>query len=371
MIYNRAMQTARAKPKRSLRTRAPARGAIVRTDRRRLCAELSTKCRPKRNLKNRSCARLGTFSKDPIGFAAGDANLYRYVGNGPTTKTDPSGLEETFTLPFQISQEQIDAMNEYERLNDRSTIQLPLPGQQLPSVPVPASITNFMNGNFPFVFRESPGDKFKFIAEPFGTGIFHWMHAAKGNGNFSQMKDIGCAGVVMAIAGTLNIFSSDTRGFYYPGEPDRALADALRAAGRMHAEGKKPHIFAWRFGSQQWIRNGNQLPRAGEIPRGYMTMASPARGNNAGGINPWDAAIYVPNDECWYGGNIGNANSANNWFQRNIIPFQPMRVVYWPNFKTFKSTYTQLFDTTFVFVVPEGPGTEETPRMPSGGGLAN
>ena len=38
---------------------------------------------------------LGQFiSKDPIGFAAGDANLYRYVGNGPTNATDPSGLVE-------------------------------------------------------------------------------------------------------------------------------------------------------------------------------------------------------------------------------------------------------------------------------------
>ncbi|TWT75087.1 RHS repeat-associated core domain-containing protein [Allorhodopirellula solitaria] len=42
------------------------------------------------------------LSNDPIGFAAGDANLYRYVGNGPTTKTDPSGLEPpnpTFAIP--------------------------------------------------------------------------------------------------------------------------------------------------------------------------------------------------------------------------------------------------------------------------------
>jgi len=36
------------------------------------------------------------FSQDPIGFAAGDANLYRYVGNGPMTKTDPSGLNHIF-----------------------------------------------------------------------------------------------------------------------------------------------------------------------------------------------------------------------------------------------------------------------------------
>ncbi len=34
----------------------------------------------------------GTFiSKDPLNFAAGDANLYRYVGNDPTNFVDPSG----------------------------------------------------------------------------------------------------------------------------------------------------------------------------------------------------------------------------------------------------------------------------------------
>ncbi len=32
------------------------------------------------------------ISKDPIGFAAGDSNLYRYVGNSPTNAADPSGL---------------------------------------------------------------------------------------------------------------------------------------------------------------------------------------------------------------------------------------------------------------------------------------
>ncbi|XZE18697.1 RHS repeat-associated core domain-containing protein [Pirellulaceae bacterium SH449] len=34
------------------------------------------------------------ISQDPIGFAAGDENLYRYVGNKPTMATDPSGLYE-------------------------------------------------------------------------------------------------------------------------------------------------------------------------------------------------------------------------------------------------------------------------------------
>jgi hypothetical protein len=33
------------------------------------------------------------LQEDPIGFDAGDVNLYCYVGNAPTVATDPSGLE--------------------------------------------------------------------------------------------------------------------------------------------------------------------------------------------------------------------------------------------------------------------------------------
>ncbi len=37
-------------------------------------------------------AGLGTFvSRDPVGYAAGDPNLYRYVGNSPVTSVDPNG----------------------------------------------------------------------------------------------------------------------------------------------------------------------------------------------------------------------------------------------------------------------------------------
>ena len=38
------------------------------------------------------------LSQDPSGFAAGDANLYRYVGNSPTSATDPSGLGPIWSL---------------------------------------------------------------------------------------------------------------------------------------------------------------------------------------------------------------------------------------------------------------------------------
>jgi hypothetical protein len=36
-------------------------------------------------------------SQDPIGFAAGDANLNRYIRNAPLGATDPLGLVEQLT----------------------------------------------------------------------------------------------------------------------------------------------------------------------------------------------------------------------------------------------------------------------------------
>uniref|UniRef100_UPI0036F2CDB1 RHS repeat-associated core domain-containing protein n=1 Tax=Tautonia marina TaxID=2653855 RepID=UPI0036F2CDB1 len=42
-------------------------------------------------------AAIGRWTQeDPIGFAAGDANLYRYVGNGPTNFVDPDGLQKRY-----------------------------------------------------------------------------------------------------------------------------------------------------------------------------------------------------------------------------------------------------------------------------------
>ena len=42
-----------------------------------------------------SALAVGRFAGwEPLGFEAGDNNWYRFVANGPTAKTDPSGLEE-------------------------------------------------------------------------------------------------------------------------------------------------------------------------------------------------------------------------------------------------------------------------------------
>jgi RHS repeat-associated protein len=46
-------------------------------------------------------AVIGRFvSQDPKGFAAGDADLYRYVGNEPTVADDPSGEQEPQPWPI-------------------------------------------------------------------------------------------------------------------------------------------------------------------------------------------------------------------------------------------------------------------------------
>jgi RHS repeat-associated protein len=42
------------------------------------------------------------LSQDPSGFGSGDANLYRYCGNGPANGTDPSGLQ-SFQSPAMAS----------------------------------------------------------------------------------------------------------------------------------------------------------------------------------------------------------------------------------------------------------------------------
>jgi RHS repeat-associated protein len=49
-------------------------------------------------------ASNGRFiSEDPIGFAAGDGNLSRYVGNSPVNRTDPSGLDWFSDLKNTVS----------------------------------------------------------------------------------------------------------------------------------------------------------------------------------------------------------------------------------------------------------------------------
>lgn len=61
--------------------------------------------------------------RDPLGFHAGDANLYRYVGNNPTNNTDPSGLQQVPVItvaPPKVGPEEYK--NFPDKVHDASSI---------------------------------------------------------------------------------------------------------------------------------------------------------------------------------------------------------------------------------------------------------
>jgi len=158
----------------------------------------------------------GSFSQDPIGFDAGDANLYRYVGNHPTNATDPSGLQEPGTLPTLEEVERI--RRELGRNRAMGGISLGAQGNGIPA------------GSF----RPSP------IHVPFSSGSSSkteysynqwWSKFGPSHStDHTKVKSVGCLGVFRAYAGKLVIWDSPTRMFYVEDDPAKSLEAAVEAA---------------------------------------------------------------------------------------------------------------------------------------------
>ena len=89
-------------------------------------------------------------SQDPAGFAAGDANLYRYVGNDPTNEVDPSGLAPLPAPKFPPNNGLKPFPNDPRPL---PPIWTPVPGSEDPDSGNPTEYTsndpNGPNGNGP------------------------------------------------------------------------------------------------------------------------------------------------------------------------------------------------------------------------------
>lgn len=72
-------------------------------------------------------AALGQFlSEDPIGFEAGDSNLRRYVGNGPTGARDPSGLEGLYYKVTNAGE--VTLLNPAREVNETAPVERAIKG---------------------------------------------------------------------------------------------------------------------------------------------------------------------------------------------------------------------------------------------------
>src|SRR2546421_515233 len=66
------------------------------------------------------------ISQDPLGFTAGDTNLYRYVGNSPTNATDPRGLEPLPLTPPIVFQNADTGITYSEYVEPAGIVQNPI-----------------------------------------------------------------------------------------------------------------------------------------------------------------------------------------------------------------------------------------------------
>jgi RHS repeat-associated protein len=91
------------------------------------------------------------MNPDPLGFAAGDSNLYRYVGNDPTGDVDPSGLLPAQPPPLGAADSPLFPPPGSARFPANSSPAEQGPGPQLPggSAPPPPPGVSGGSPNFP------------------------------------------------------------------------------------------------------------------------------------------------------------------------------------------------------------------------------
>jgi hypothetical protein len=114
-----------------------------------------------------SVESVSAFSHDPIGFAAGDVNLYRYVGNMPTMATDFTG-----TQAAGANEVLVDQQNPF---------------------PVDAKVSGWDIADEIQDFLEGPGEQF----DQFGLGLASmWPDVAEWKGGIKWDCDKGTSTLV-------------------------------------------------------------------------------------------------------------------------------------------------------------------------------
>jgi RHS repeat-associated protein len=166
------------------------------------------------------------LQEDPLGLAAGDVNVYRYVGNGPTNFIDPSGLKE------------------YYDGGDGATngAQNGPPGDQVPKSddcgcsPAPVPSTTDPPGGYQWPWWEGTKDFLLY----YPSTVFGWIFPANAGPNFNaayrsheqRMADITSADGIQKFNATGGSRAGFGDGGYVP--PDVAN-DGMHATGNFSA----------------------------------------------------------------------------------------------------------------------------------------
>jgi RHS repeat-associated protein len=144
-------------------------------------------------------------SQDPIGFAGGDANLYRYVHNDPTNRTDPTGLADNslYSLPSRLGDTATsdEAKDEARRIGDaiRNTFDGSNTPWRLPSWTNDQRNKGYYCYEWAYAFEnafklESSGKYFTFEVEaasaPDAIGVHYWLKiTSKETGRVTYVDD--------------------------------------------------------------------------------------------------------------------------------------------------------------------------------------
>jgi len=186
--------------------------------------------------------RIGRFtSEDPLGVAAGDKNLYRYVLNRPTAATDPTGLwslwEEIYLLPGTIyylpqgywetgvSGGQTDSLLGW--INGVTDALNPV-GGGLPTTPIYGNEWAFSGG--------------RTVGRVTGIGVGAVLSVAGVAGTVSALQYVHAAGGLLqvgelALAGGGTIFFAVVNGEALPLTAELAVSLGISAAGGLVVAG--------------------------------------------------------------------------------------------------------------------------------------
>ncbi len=246
---------------------------------------------------------------EPLGFEAGDANVRRYVGNGPTNATDPSGLQPPPTLN-DIAREGIGTVQPPRPSGNASrTGGLPSFGMAPPPTYVFSQWTTEEREHKRIL---TPDEYFRlFLAQHPG------LRNHQLQGGYRTTLDMGCIGITLINLGGKSWKDIDFSNAFAASDFREGLALARRELERirrdqaswkqqknMYGEQAEPRIIAVRFWTKNPSafvpdRNGRVDMSKFEWPRHESTQLLKP------GACPFDFGFYDEKNDSWWHANTG------------------------------------------------------------------